>query len=106
MLRYRSPHEGGPTGCSQVGQLECQLSVLDDGVSQHLLVPQSDVDALLDHLRVLRDIRATTQLVTCTDVLQVKQPIVLVALVPEAEVDAGAVLGGGPDEVCHDAGDV
>ena len=38
--------------------------------------------------------------------LQVEQPAVLVALVVEAEVDAGAVLGGGPDEVRHDLGDV
>ena len=106
MLRHRSPHEGGPTGCSQVSQLECQLGVLDDGVGQHLLVPQSDIDALLDHLSVLRDIWATTQLVAGADVLQVEQPVVLVALWPKPKVDTGAVLGSGPDEVCHDARDV
>ena len=30
----------------------------------------------------------------------------LVALVSKSKVDTGAVLGGGPDEVRHDAGDV
>ena len=38
--------------------------------------------------------------------LQVEQPIVLVTLASKSKVDAGAVLGGGPDEVGHDAGDV
>ena len=38
--------------------------------------------------------------------LQVEQPVVLVALVSESKVDTGAVLGGGPDEVGHDARDV
>ena len=69
MLGHRSPHEGGPTGGCQVGQLEGQLGVLDDGVGQHLLVPQSDIDALLDHLRVLRDVGAAAQLVAGADVL-------------------------------------
>ena len=38
--------------------------------------------------------------------LEVEQPVVLVALVSKPKVDTCAVLGGGPDEVGHDAGDV
>ena len=38
--------------------------------------------------------------------LQVEQPVVLVALVSKSKVDAGAVLSGGPYEIGHDAGDV
>ena len=37
---------------------------------------------------------------------KVEEPAMLVALVPESEVDAGTVLGGGPHEVGHDPGDV
>ena len=38
--------------------------------------------------------------------LQVEQSIMFMTLVAESKVDTGAVLGGGPDEVGHDAGDV
>ena len=38
--------------------------------------------------------------------LQVEQPVVLVAFVSKSKVDTSAVLGGGPDEIGHDAGDV
>ena len=38
--------------------------------------------------------------------LLVKQSPVQVALVTKSKVDARAVLGGGPDEVSHDLGDV
>ena len=38
--------------------------------------------------------------------LQVEEAAVLVALVAESKVDAGAVFGGGPHEVGHDPGDV
>ena len=45
-------------------------------------------------------------MVAVGDVLQVEQPVVLVALVSKSKVDTNTVLGGGPDEVGHDAGDV
>ena len=38
--------------------------------------------------------------------LQVEQPVVLVALESKPKIDSGAVLGGGPDEVGHDLWDV
>jgi hypothetical protein len=59
--------------------------VLDDGISQHLLVPHSDVASFFDHLDILRDVRAPTQEVAVGDVLHVDKPVVLVALVPESE---------------------
>ena len=62
-------HEGGPASGGQVGQLERQLGILDDSICQHLLVPDPDVVALLDHLRVLGDIGATAEITAGTDVL-------------------------------------
>ena len=90
----------------QVGQLQSQLGVLEDGVGQHLLVPLADVDVALEHLGELGDVAAVLDLTTVLDVLHVKHPPVLVAAVPKSKVDAGAALGGGPHEVSHDPGDV
>ena len=102
LLRNRGLHEGGPVGGGQFGQLECQLGVLDDGVRQHLLVPVPDVVVLLDHLRIPGDFGATTEGVAGAYVLQVKQLVVIVALVTKPKVDTLAVLGGRSDKVRHD----
>ena len=51
-------HEGGPVSSGQVGQLECKLGILDNGICQYVIVPVPDVVALLDHLRVPGDVRA------------------------------------------------
>ena len=77
------------------------------GISQHLLVPHSDVASFIDHLDILRNVGAPTQEVAVGDVLQVDKPVVLVALVPESELTlTGTVLFSGRDEVGHDADDI
>ena len=38
--------------------------------------------------------------------LKVEEATIFVALVSKSKVDAGAILGGGPNEVRHDLGDV
>ena len=48
--------EGGHAPGRQVGQLHCQLGVLYDGIGQVLLLPESDVVALLDPLGILGDV--------------------------------------------------
>ena len=51
--------QGGLVPRCQVGQLYGQLSVLDDGISQDLLLPEPDIGVALKHLGVLGDIRAS-----------------------------------------------
>ena len=101
LLRDRGLHEGGPASGGQVGQLECQLGVLDDGIGQHLLVPLPDVVAPLDNLGVFGNVGAAAKKVAGTDMLKVKELAMLVALVPESKVDTRAALGGRPNEVGH-----
>ena len=91
---------------SQVGELDRQLGVLQDAVSQHLLVPAANVATLLDHLRILVNVLAASNHIARAHVFQVEDPAVLVAAVSESKVNACAVLGGGPHEVTHDAWDV
>ena len=91
--------EGGQVPGGQVGQLYRQVGVLEDGIGQDLLLPQADVGVALQYLGVLGDVAALLDLASGLDVLHVEQSAVLVALVPEAEVDAGAVLCGCPHEV-------
>ena len=62
-------HEGGPASGGQVGQLERQLGVLDDGIRQYLLVPVPDVVALLNPLRILGDVGAAAEVTAVADVL-------------------------------------
>ena len=99
-------HQGGQVSGSEVGQLDCQLGVLQDAICQVLLLRQADVGVSFQHLGVLAYIRAAGELTAGPDVLKVEEATMFVALVSKSEVDAGAVLGGGPHEVGHDAGDV
>ena len=69
-----------------------------------MLVPKSDVGVTLEHLGVLSDVRAPSELTAGPDVLKVEEATMFVALVSKAKVNAGAVLGGGPHEVGHNAG--
>ena len=69
LLGDRGLHEGGPVGGGQVGQLERQLGVLDDGICQYLLVPVPDVVALLDHLSIPGDVGAAAEVTAVADVL-------------------------------------
>ena len=54
--------------------------MLNNYIGQHLLVPFSDVVALLDHLCVLSDVWAAGEQAVVANVLQVEQHAVLVAL--------------------------
>ena len=99
-------HQGGQVSGCEVGQLHRKLSVLEDGISQDLLVPEADISVALKHLSVLSDVGAACDFTAGPDVLEVEEATVLVALVSKSKVNAGAVLGGGPHEVGHDAGDV
>ena len=97
-------HQGGQIPGGEVGELDRKLGILQDGVSQDLLVPESDDGVALQHLGVLANFRSASELTTGSNVLQVEEATVLVALVSESKVDAGAVFGSGPHEVGHDAG--
>ena len=99
-------YQGGQIPGSEVGELDCKLGVVQDAVSEDLLVPKSDVGVALEHLGVLPNIRTACDFTAGPDVLKVEKATVLVALVSKSKVDAGAVLGGGPHEVGHNAGDV
>ena len=82
------------------------MGVLQDAISEDLLVPESDVGVALEHLGVLPNVRAPGDLTAGSDVLEVEEATVLVALVSKSKVNAGTVLGGCLHEVGHDAGDV
>ena len=99
-------HQGGQVSSREVGQLDCQLGVLQDAICQVLLLPQADVGVSFQHLGVLAYIRAAGELTTGADVLKVEEATMLVALMSKSKVNAGAVFGGGPHEVSHNAGDV
>ena len=106
VLLSRGLNQGGQVPGSEVGELDRKLGVLQDAVSEDLLVPESDVGVALQHLSVLANVWAPSELTTGPDVLKVEEATVLVALVSKSKVNAGAVLGGGPHEVGHNAGDV
>ena len=84
LLRDGGLHEGGPVGGGQVGQLQRQLGVLDDGIREYLLVPVPDVVAPFDHVCILGDVATAAEVTAGADVLQVEQLVVLVALVTES----------------------
>ena len=48
------------------------------------------------------DVRAAAEVTAGADVLQVKQPAMLVALMTKSKVDTRAVLSGSPNKVGHD----
>ena len=62
-------NQGGQVPGSEVGELDCKLGVLQDGISKDLLVPQSDVGVALKHLGVLANIWAASELTAGSDVL-------------------------------------
>ena len=106
LLLRRGVHQGSQVPGSEVGQLDRKLGVLQNAVSEDLLVPKADVGVTLEHLGVLPNVGAAGDLTAGSDVLEVEEATVLVALVSKSKVDAGAVLSSGPHEVGHDAGDV
>ena len=74
--------QGGQISGSEVCQLDCQLGILQDGISKDLLVPQSDVGVAFEHLGVLANVWATGQLTAGADVLKVEEATMFVALCP------------------------
>ena len=66
----------------------------------------ADVGVALEHLGVLSNVLATSELTAGSYVLKVEEATMLVALMSKSKVDAGAILGFSPHEVGHDAGDV
>ena len=86
--------------------MDRKLDVLQNAVSEDLLVPEADVGVALQHLGVLPNVGAAGDLTAGSDVLKVEEATMFVALVSKSKVNAGAVLSGGPHEVGHDAGDV
>ena len=103
VLLSRGLNQGGQVPGREVGELDRKLGVLQDAVSEDLLVPEADVGVALEHLGVLPNVGATCDLTAGADVLEVEEATVLVALVSKSKVDAGAVLSSGPHEVGHDA---
>jgi hypothetical protein len=106
LLLGRGVDQVGQVPRCQVGQLHTKLCVLEESISQHLLLPEPDIIIPLEHLGVLCDIRTSFYLAAGANMLQDEEPTVLVALVAESKVNAGTVLRGGPHEVGHDPGDV
>ena len=106
VLLSRGLNQGGQVPGSEVGELDRKLGVLQDAVSEDLLVPEADVGVALEHLGVLPNVGTAGDFTAGSDVLEVEEATVLVALVSKSKVDAGAVLSSGPHEVGHDAGDV
>ena len=106
LLLRRGVDQSGQVSGSEVGELDRKLGVLQNAVSEDLLVPKADVGVALEHLGVLANVGAACDLTAGSDVLEVEEATVLVALVSKSKVDAGAVLSSGPHEVGHDAGDV
>jgi hypothetical protein len=72
--------------------LDRKLSVLQDAVSEDLLVPEADVGVALEHLGVLPNFRTACDLTAGPDVLEVEEATVLVALVSKSIVNAGSVI--------------
>ena len=83
-----------------------QVGELGDGLEYLLLIPQADVLSPLDPLRKFGDIGASLDLVTVLKVFESEHLLVLVAQVSEPETDTGTVLGGGPDHLTENLGDV
>jgi len=104
LLLRRGVDQGGQVSSREVGQLDRKLGVLNDSVSQDLLVPLADIGVALQHLGIFANVGATCELTAGPDVLKVEEATMFVALVSKSKVDAGAILGGGPHEVGHDAG--
>jgi hypothetical protein len=77
---------------------------LGDRLEDLFLIPQTDVALLLDLLGEAGDVRAALDEVTFRDVSEVKHCFVLLAHVSEPELDTGAVLGRGPDDILKDLG--
>ena len=82
------------------------MRLLEDAIGKYLLIPRADVTTLLDHPCILFNVLASRDQVARAYVLQVEVPLVLVAKVSESKVDTRAVLGGGPHQLAHDAGNV
>ena len=59
---------------------------------------------LVQHLGVLENVRAASELATGANVLKVKKAPMLVTLMTKSKVDTGSILGRSPHEVGHDAG--
>ena len=76
---------------------------MEDAISKYFLVPRAGFATFLNHLGILVNVLAPRDGITSADVFQVEHPPMLVAAVAKAKVDAGAVLGGGPHEVAHNA---
>ena len=106
LLLRRGVHQRGKIPCGEVGQLDRKLGVLQNAVSEDLLVPQADVGLALEHLGVLSNVGAACDFTASSDVLKVEEATMFVALVSKSKVNTGAVFGCGPHEVGHDAGDV
>ena len=61
--------QGGQVPSSEVGELNRKLGVLQDAVSEDLLVPESDVGVALEHLGVLSNVGAACYFTASSDVL-------------------------------------
>ena len=103
-LFRRGVHQGSQVSGCEVGQLHPKLGELEDGISQDLLVPESDVGVAPQHLGILANFRAASELTAGPDVLKVEEATVLVALVSKSKVNAGAVFGCSPHDFGHYAG--
>ena len=78
---------------------------MEDGVKPLLGAPIQDV-LLLDLLREASDVLAALDLTARLQVVEVEHGVVLHAPMPQAERNAGAILGGGPHHVGKQLGDV
>ena len=93
--------QGFQVSGSEVSQLHRKLSVLDDGVSQNLLVPEPDVGVALQHLGVLANIWAASKLTAGSVVLKGEEATMFVAILSKSKVNASAVFGCSTHEVGH-----
>ena len=93
VLLSRGLDQGGHVPGSEVGELDRKLGVLQDAVSEDLLVPESDVGVALEHLGVLSNVGAACDFTASPDVLKVEEATMLVALVFKSKVNASAVFG-------------
>ena len=72
VLLGRGLNQGGQVPGSKVGELDRKLGVLQDGIFQNMLVPESDVGVALEHLSILTNVREASELTACSEVLKVE----------------------------------
>ena len=81
LLLSWSVYQRGQISGGEVGELDCKLGILQDAVSQDLLVPESDVGVALQYLSVLTNVRAADELTAGSNVLEVEEATIFMTCI-------------------------